>query len=262
MKKKEEKTCPGMSRYLKLTLTALALMTSAFLVLSCTSGSRGVMKKTSSVKKPPGLSQNNNESSGIQGIENAGASGTSSKIEEETEEVAREKSDESENTPRTGVSLLGVVFTVVKAARKESNSTVISSNAREVKGDYLEIELEITNSSSSLARISDYSFRISSPGIIASDYYDYYGATSTYGGYVSSHVISGTLMYYSTLGGVSDKLKIGETLSDVFLFFDLNPKNAGKNPNVTKENTELIIKKVSGSGYGTTVSVPLAGYPD
>jgi len=55
---------------------------------------------------------------------------------------------------------------------------------------------------------------------------------------------------------------VGESVDQVFLFFDLNPENVGKNPNVTKENSTLIIRKTSGDEYGTEVYIPLAGYPD
>ncbi len=250
-------------RDIKAVISALTLIAAALCVVSCASGSNNAIRKSTTVKKPPGITQSVSQSSKSEGSDVSEAAGDSSKEEVSTEETAQENDKgSSATTPKTSVNLLGVIFTVINATRPDSNSSVISSSSREVKGDYLEIELEITNSSADLAQISDYAFRLSSPGIVASNYYDYYGDIGLYGRYVSSHVISGTLLDYSTLNSVSGKLKIGETLSDVFLFFDLNPKRAGKNPNVTKENTELVIKKVSGSGYGTTVRISLTGYPD
>jgi hypothetical protein len=140
---------------------------------------------------------------------------------------------------------------------------VISSSGREVAGDYLEVELTIGNvATDHLVDLSEYEFRLSSPGIAADSYYAYYGEVGTYGKYVSENVISGTLLDYSTLQPVAYKVKVGETVSKVFLFYDLNPENVGKNPNVTKDNTSLVIYKASGTDYGEKVTIPLAGYPD
>jgi hypothetical protein len=139
---------------------------------------------------------------------------------------------------------------------------VISSSGREVKGDYLEVEFTIQNVGTDLIDLSQYSFRLESPGIAASTYYDYYGDTGTYGKYVSAHKISATLIDYSALQAVAYKVKAGELVDKVFCFFDLNPENVARNAGVTKDNTILIVRKVSGSDYGDEVEIPLTGYPD
>ncbi|MGQ9535849.1 MAG: hypothetical protein ACUVT4_01270 [Actinomycetota bacterium] len=43
------------------------------------------------------------------------------------------------------VTLSGVEFTVMAAKREDDNKLVASSGAREVKGDFLEVELKIKN---------------------------------------------------------------------------------------------------------------------
>ena len=58
------------------------------------------------------------------------------------------------------------------------------------------------------------------------------------------------------------KLKIGESVDKVFVFFDLNPKNTARNTGVTKEGTNLVIHKSRGDDAGDEVEISLAGYPD
>lgn len=207
------------------------------------------------VKLPPGVNVSDT------GVE----SGTGTATEQETaeEEAAEELEEATSATPAASTVLAGGSFRVVKATRSDTNRSVISSSGRTVKGDYLELELAIENAATThLVDLSEYSFRLESPGIGAGSYYNYYGNIGTYGKYVTENVISASLLDYSTLAEVSYLLKVGESIDGVFLFFDLNPENVGRNPGVTKENTSLVIRKVSGSEYGTTVSVPLAGYPD
>jgi hypothetical protein len=190
--------------------------------------------------------------------------------EDEGEQVEEEGQQESQepDTSNTGSSadLAGARFTVVDAPRNDSNKKVLTSGQREVPGDYLEVELAIENVGDGLVDLAQYSFRLESPGIDANDYYDYYGEVGIFGKYVSKHVISAVLMDYADLSPVVSKLKIGETLEDVFLFFDLNPLSTARNEGFTKENanndTNFIIRKVRGEDAGEEVEISLAGYPD
>lgn len=236
-------------------------MTGAFLA-SCNSSKTTKQPKTQSgVKLPPGVTA----------ADGSQSSATSSPMEASSPAASSSVTSTSSSAPATttatpsaSADLVGGRFTVVNASRPDTNKSVVSSSGREVPGDYLEVELTIFNTGAEegLVDLSQYSFRLSSPGIAADTYSDYYGTTTTYGGYVSTHVISATLLDYSSLSAVTYKVKVGETISKVFVFFDLNPETDAPNAGVTKENTSLILRKVSGTDYGTQVSIPLAGYPD
>ena len=165
-------------------------------------------------------------------------------------------------SPTTSADLAGARFTVVGALRNDSNKKVLVSGQREVLGDYMEVELTVENIDDDLVGLSQYSFRLKSPGIEADTYNDYYGSVSPFGTYVSDHTIAAVLLDYADLKPVDYKLRIGEKLESVFLFFDLNPLNTTKNEGVTKDNTQLIIRKVLGSDSGDEVEISLAGYPD
>lgn len=165
-------------------------------------------------------------------------------------------------SPGTSADLPGAHFAVVGALRNDSNKNVLTSGQREVLGDYLEVELAVENIGDGLVDLTQYSFRLTSPGIAADTYSDYYGNDSPYGRYVSEHTISAVLLDYSDLQPVGYKLRMAEKLESVFLFFDLNPLNTVRNEGVTKDNTRLVIRKVTGSGYGEEVEISLAGYPD
>lgn len=165
-------------------------------------------------------------------------------------------------SPTTSADLAGARFTVVGALKNDSNKKVLVSGQREVLGDYLEVELAVENIGDELVDLTQYSFRLKSPGIEADTYSDYYGNDSPYGRYVSEHTISAILLDYADLKPVGYKLRIKEKLESVFLFFDLNPLNTTMNEGVTKDNTQLIIRKVTGSGSGEEVEISLAGYPD
>lgn len=226
--------------------------------LSSCGGSGTAKKSTNSntVKTPPGV-----DASGVTTTSPASSS-TSSTAAGNSNQGTTDTKTQSK-TPSNSADLYGGRFTVVNATRPDSNASVVSSNGREVQGDYLELEFTIFNAATDhLVDLSEYSFRLESPGIIASSYEDYYGTTTTYGGYVDEHEISATLLDYTSLSAVTYKVKVGETVTKVFCFFDLNPDNVGRNPNVTKDNTTLIIKKTSGTDYGESVSIALAGYPD
>ena len=182
------------------------------------------------------------------------------------EEAQQESLEPDTSSAGSSADLAGARFTVVDAPRNDSNKKVLTSGQREVPGDYLEVELAIENVGDDLVDLTQYSFRLESPGIDANDYYDYYGEVGVFGKYVSKHVISAVLMDYADLSPVVCKLKIGEALEDVFLFFDLNPLSTAKNEGFTKDNanndTNFIIRKVRGKDAGEEVKISLAGYPD
>jgi hypothetical protein len=239
-------------------LAALAL--SATVLASCGgTGSTGNSSSTTT-KIPPGASEQTETTESTTPTSSqagtSGTAGTASESESETTQTAAQ-------TPNNSADLVGGRFTVVSATRPDSNKSVVSSGGREVKGDYLEVEFTILDASASdLVDLSEYSFRLTSPGIAADTYADYYGETGTYGAYVDDDEISAALLDYSSLQAVSYLLKAGEEVDKVFVFFDLNPENVARNTAVTKDNTTLIIHKVSGTDYGDEVTIPLAGYPD
>ncbi|MBN1288386.1 MAG: hypothetical protein JXA49_01955 [Actinobacteria bacterium] len=227
---------------------------------SCGAGGNGdekaVKEGDAGLKLPPGTSEEELEEATFSG----GADDSVATKEEQPAQADEEKAQVQ--TPGTSGDLAGGRFTIMEAVRKESNSDVIKTGAREVKGDYLEIELEIQNAGDDLINLADYSFRLQSPGIEADNYQDYYGQAGTYGKYVSEDTIGGTLLDYGTLEPVDYKVKMGEVVDKVFLFLDLNPKSVARNDLVTKENTVLVIKKTQGSDYGEKIEMGLAGYPD
>jgi hypothetical protein len=236
---------------------ALALVTVG--LASC--GKTTAVKQSQSnsgQKLPPGISQNavNQEST-------ASSTPSSTPAEQGSQAQSTTPTQTTAKTPQASTTLGGATFTVVNATRPDTNKSVISSSAREVKGDYLEVEFTIKNVATDyLVDLSEYSFRLHSPGINADSYSGYYGDTGTYGKYVDENEISATLLDYASLSPVAYKVKVGELIDKVFVFFDLNPDNVGKNPNVTKDNSTLVIYKNSGLDAGTELGIPLAGYPD
>jgi hypothetical protein len=165
-------------------------------------------------------------------------------------------------SPGATADLAGARFTVVAATRPDSNADVLSSSQREVPGDYLEIELTVEGVGDDIVDLSEYSFRIWNPGIPGDQYEDYYGKNAVYGKYISENMISAVLMDYATLQPSPYKLKIGEIVDGLFLFYDLNPKSTARNAGVTKEGTNLIIHKTSGDDAGDEVEINLSGYED
>jgi hypothetical protein len=127
-----------------------------------------------------------------------------------------------------------------------------------VAGDYLEVELAVENAGGDLVGLSEYSFRIWSPGISADQYEEYYGRNGTYGMYVSDNMISAVLLDYANLQPAAYKLKMGEKVDGTFLFYDLSPKSTARNEGVTKEGTNLVIHKLRGDAAGEEVEIKLA----
>lgn len=244
-----------------LLMVAVMMLSVATVATSCGSAGTTESEASSSVKLPPGATE---ESLG----ETATAVETDSGEETSAEETGvengtgEETTQETATNPATAVDLTGGRFTVVDAFREDSNADVISGDAREIPGDYLEIELQVDNVGTDLIDLSHYSFRLKSPGIAADTYDDYYGDDGTCGYYVSENEISATLLDYSNLGPATYVMKIGETVDKVFLFYDLNPESVHRNENVTRDNTRLVIYKCEGTDYGEEVEVGLAGYPN
>jgi hypothetical protein len=240
-----------------VVLLALALMT-VYLASCSGTSSKKTTTSSKSTKLPPGTTE-----SQVKGASTTTSQAQSSQASSSsTSGTSSTTTTTTATTPSTSADLVGARFTVVSATRLTTNKSVISSSSREVTGDYLNVELKVQNVGTGLVDLSEYSFRLYSPGIDADSYSDYYGTTTTYGAYVTTNTISGTLMDYTSLSAVAYKVKIGEEVDKVFLFYDLNPQNVAKNTGVTKDNTSLIIKKVSGTDYGEKVSIPLTGYPD
>jgi len=171
-----------------------------------------------------------------------------------------------EQDPRYTADLAGARFTIVEVTRNDSNSKVIASSAREVLGDYLEVELRVENIGDELVDFSQYSFRLESPSIQADDYRSYYGDVSAFGKYVDEHVISAVLLDYADLTPVLYKLKKKEVLEGVFLFYDLNPQSAelneGFSADVAGGTAFLVIRKVRGDDSGEEVEISLTGLVD
>ncbi|MDD5748763.1 MAG: hypothetical protein PHP64_06955 [Actinomycetota bacterium] len=238
----------------KVVITVSLLIFVLTGVSSCGANTSKKTKTTTTTKLPPGVEQGAVSSSAPTSISSSKSSSSGKSESSEDKKKAA--------TPKNSADLAGARFTVVEAKRVNSNSSVISSGEREVQGDYLDVELTVQNVGSELLDLTQFSFRLESPGIDADTYYEYYGSNAEFGKYVDEHKISAVLLDYSDLSPVDCKLKIGESLEQVFLFFDLNPKSVTQNEGVTKGNTNLIIKKVSGTDYGDEVAITLAGYPD
>jgi len=232
----------------------MTLVMLAILVASCGGESQQATEAGEGQKYPPGTSEEMlTETTG--GGELALEGG-----EERSEEKKEEESTTSPDA--ASAELAGARFTVIEATRQESNADILSIGQREVPGDYYEIELEIENVGDEIVDLSEYSFRIWSEGIDAEAYEDYYGMDGTLGKYVSDNMISATLLDYTTLQPAAYKLKVGESVDGVFLFFDLNPKRTARNEGVTGEGTNLVFYKSRGEDSGESVEINLAAYPE
>jgi hypothetical protein len=246
------KTRRRISRISLVSCIVVALALAGWSLTGCGSTTKK-SGSTSTSKLPPGATATEAQSTTATEAQSTAATAAQSTTATQT----------TASAPSAAADLAGAHFTVVSATRPNTNKSVISSSQREVPGDYLQVELTIQNTGAyGLIDLSQYSFRLQSPGIAADTYSDYYGTTGTYGAYVSTNEISATLMDFANLQPVTYKVKVGETVDKVFVFFDLNPETNAKNAGVTKDNTQLIIRKVSGTDYGTQVAIPLTGYPD
>ncbi len=240
---------PSSGKLLYAAALVLLLTLGTLAVASC-GGTSKSSSSSSQDKLPPGATQ---ESTQQTTTDNTKAAADNSSANSQV--TASTTASASKLIP---VEVAGGYFEVVKVTRRENNKQIVSGNTRQVSGDYLEIELQVTNTSDALLDLSEFSFRLESPGIDASVYSDYYGATGTYGAEVSTTIISATLLDYSNLQQASYTMKSGEVVDSVFLFFDLNPVSTAKNAAVTLDNSDLIIKKVSGTSYGDKAYINLA----
>jgi hypothetical protein len=231
------------------------LLILAISVASCGGKNKSTAGKSQGdLKLPPGATKNQSRQSSATSNPQKETSGQS--------QSATSSQQSTASSPNTSADLSGARFTVVNALRNDSNKKVLASGQREVLENYLEVELAVENIGDELVDLTQYSFRLESPGIAADTYNDYYGNDGLYGKYVSGHIISAILLDYADLKPVDYKLRIAEKLESVFLFFDLNPLNTARNGGVTKDNAKLLIRKVTGSDYGAEVEISLAGYPD
>jgi len=256
-------------RLRRIGLAACILLLLAFSTVGLAScGSSSTAKKSTgdtTTKLPPGVSASTEGVTSTATGSSATASDSSATTSSSSATTGTSSSATAttSNKPSATADLAGTRYTIVNATRPDSNKSVTSSSGREVPGDYLEVEFTIFNTGAAgLVDLSQYSFRLLSPGIAADTYADYYGTTGTYGAYVAEHEISATLLSYSDLQPVAYKVKVGESVTKVFVFFDLNPLTDAPNAGVTKDNTNLVIYKSSGTDSGSQISLPLAGYPD
>jgi hypothetical protein len=248
------------SRALKpLSILAVAVVI-ALMAASC-GGETGSSESTSNTTKlPPGATGEtlaDTESS-------AGATAAQATSENEQEDSTTSSNSTTSNSTTSNelvktVYLSGANFAVVSAVRDDSNDAALTSSTRELTGDFLQIELTVTNVGDELFDLSDFSFRLWNPAIDADLYEDFYGSDGTYGSYVSENIISATLLDYETLQPISYKLRIGETADNLMLFYDLNPQSTAKNEGVTLAGTNLIIYDADS---GNAVEINLSGYTE
>jgi cytoskeletal protein RodZ len=223
-----------MTGRLKLACVLLVLVAVGLAAVSCGSKTQTTQATDSSSKLPPGTTAESvNQTSSNTATTQSGSTSSSTTSSSTTKSTKTTSHQE-------GVTLEGVNFTVTKVTRSTSNSAVVSGNSRELTGDFLQIDLTIQNASGSLADLSGFSYRLYSTAIDASSYTDYYGNTTTYGGYVKKNTISAGLLSTSTLQPVSYVLRDGEKVDSVFLFYDLNPLTTDSNSAFTLDGADLI----------------------
>jgi hypothetical protein len=232
----------------------VAVVVITLVAASCGGGTGSSQTAESTTKLPPGVTD----------AANAETSGDTQTAQVQTaSDEGQDTTDSTTTTTSAGLTktayLSGANFSVVSATREDSNDTVAGSSVREVAGDFLQIEMTVQNVSDDLVDLSNFSFRLWNPAIDADLYEDFYGSNGTYGGYVSENMISAALLDYETLQTVSMKLRVGETVDNVFLFFDLNPKSTAVNEGVTLAGTNLVIYDTDS---GDQVEINLAGYAD
>ncbi len=238
----------------------IVLLAGTVVLVSCSGSATPSSSGSSGEKLPPGATDQSvtQQTTAATGTNGTSDGSTSDGTPANNSSTTNSSTSSSASTKLAPVTVAGGYFEVIKVTRRENNKQVVSGSARQVSGDYLEIELQVTNTNDTLLGLSQFSFRLESPGIDAYVYDDYYGSVGTYGAAVSANVISGTLLDYSNLQQASYTLKSGEKVGSVFLFFDLNPLSTAKNSAVTLENTNLIIKKTSGTDYGDKGVINLA----
>jgi len=250
----------GALKLLPLLLVAAVLILSA---ASCGSGTGNAQTTSNTTKLPPGASGETLTATTDE-AEVSEAQVTTQEEENSEGSTNNSTTDSTTNSNTTTelvktVYLSGANFAVVSVTRDDSNEAALTSSAREVAGDFLQLEMTVTNAGDELVDLSNLSFRLWNPAIDADLYEDFYGSDGTYGSYVAENVISATLLDYETLQAVSIKLRVGETVDNVFLFFDLNPQSTARNDGVTMAGTNLIVYDTD---TGDQVEINLSGYAD
>jgi hypothetical protein len=224
---------------------AAALALAALAAVSCGGEGQGTGSGTAA-KLPPGTS-----------AESLNQTSTSAVSSEGSSTASQAKSKTAATSYRAGATLEKVNFTLTKVTRAGNNSAVVSGSQRELAGDFLQIDLAINNASGGLVDLGNFSYRLYSPAIDASSHEEYYGSNSAYGGYVKKNTISAALLSASSLQKVSYVLRDGETVEDIFLFYDLNPLSVDANQAFSLEEAELIIYDTAA---GQSASISLAGF--
>jgi hypothetical protein len=242
-----------------LALIPVLLLAAALALTAVSCGDSSDTSQTDSTTKLPPGATGQTLTDTTSDVEATQAQATA----EEEEDATADSSTDSSSTSTTDlvktVYLSGANIAVVSVARDDSNGAALTSSTREVSGDFLLVEMTITNVDDGLVDLSNFSFRLWNPAIDADLYEDFYGSDGTYGSYVSENMISAALLDYETLQSVSYKLRIGETADNLMLFFDLNPQNTARNEGVTMDGTNLVIYDTD---TGDSVEVNLSGYAD
>ncbi len=153
------------------------------------------------------------------------------------------------------LELEGGRFTLTKVTRMSDNGDVSSAAMREMKGDYLEFELSVENVSDDYLDLTEFEFRVWSPGIDTDDYAWNYPLGTPQG----DNIISAVLLDQDDLSAITYSLKIGEVYDGGFLFFDLNPKSVNRNEAFDPEGATFSVYKARGDGAGEKVDVSLSG---
>lgn len=153
------------------------------------------------------------------------------------------------------LELEGGRFTLTTVTRLTDNQDVTSAAMREMDGDYLEFELTIENVSDDYLDLTDYEFRVWSPGIDTDDYAWNYPLGRPGG----DNLIIATLINQDDLSALTYELKIGEVYEDALLFFDLNPTSVRRNDAFDPEGATFSIYKARGGGAGEKAEVSLSG---
>ncbi len=245
-----------MARGFKL-LSMLLLAAAVTLTAASCGGSSGSSQASGTTTKlPPGAT----ESAVTETSDDTQTSQVQTASDDEEDSTTSDSDTTTTSTDLTKtVYLSGANFSVVSVSREDNNESVAGSSVREVAGDFLQIEMAVENASGELVDLSGFSFRLWNPAIDADLYEDFYGTDGTYGGYVSENLISATLLDYETLQAVSMKLRAGETVDNLFLFYDLNPLSTAVNEGVSLAGTNLVIYDTNS---GDQVEINLADYAE
>jgi hypothetical protein len=176
-------------------------------------------------------------------------------VQEKTTTTSTANAKASAPATSTTLDLEGGRFTLTKVTRMTDNKDVTSAAMREMKGDYLEFELTVENTSDDLLNLGEFEFRVWSPGIDTDDYAWNYPLGKPDG----DNLIAATLLDQDNLTPVTLNLKIGEVYEKSILFFDLNPKSVHRNDAFDPEGATFSIYKARGDGAGEKAEVSLSG---